>query len=187
MELRGSATFEEDDAQLVRRCLDGDREAFEPLAERYAKVLYNVAYRMTGDREDARDIAQTALLKAYEKLSSYNPSFKFFSWIYRIMVNESLDLLRQRRPSGPLDPRLASSSKDPEAEAREAELASKLRAAMSELTADQREVLQLRHYVDLSYAEMAKALGIAEKTVKSRLFSARRKLGELLVARGAVR
>ena len=84
------------DATLVARCLEGDASAFEPIVRRYQRVLYNVAFRMVGDREDARDIVQSAFVKAWEKLATFDPRHRFFSWMYRIVVNES-----SRHPSIP--------------------------------------------------------------------------------------
>jgi RNA polymerase sigma-70 factor (ECF subfamily) len=173
-----------DDAELVSRCLRGEAEAFEPLVERYQGVLFNVALRMVGDYEDARDITQNAFVKAYEKLATYDPRFRFFSWIYRIMVNESLNSLERRKPHQPLDPALAS-TEDPLEKAQAEEQSRKVQDALMELPVDQREALILRHFAELSYAEMALALGITEKTVKSRLYEARQRLGEVLARRSA--
>ena len=105
-----------DDAELVNRCLSGDQLAFEPLVTRYQKVLFNVALRMVGNYEDARDIAQTAFVKAFEKLDTYDPRYRFFSWIYRIMMNESLNYLQRRKFHEPLDVNLSSTS-DPQQDA----------------------------------------------------------------------
>lgn len=172
---------DENDAELVRRCLGGDAEAFRPLVEKYQRVLYNVAYRMVHDREDARDLAQGAFVKAYEKLGSYDPAYQFFSWIYRILVNDTLNFLKRSRPYESLEP--ASDTAAPggpreELEARE--LSRTVRAALMGLAVDYREVVVLRHFAELSYAEMSVALAIPEKTVKSRLYTARQKLAEIL-------
>ncbi len=161
----------------VALCLGGDGSAFEPLVARYEKVLFNVALRMLGDREDARDVTQTAFVKAWEHLASYDPSHRFFSWLYRIMVNESLNLIARRRRQVPLDAELPSPERaDRQAEADE--LMERLQAALLALPQESREVLVLRHFAEQSYQEIAWTLGIAEKTVKSRLFTARQRLGE---------
>jgi RNA polymerase sigma-70 factor (ECF subfamily) len=86
-----------DDQTCVRRYLGGDRSAFEPLVERYQKAVYNVAYRMANDRDDAADITQNVFIKASEKLGTYDPKFKFFSWIYRIAVIESMNFVAAAR------------------------------------------------------------------------------------------
>lgn len=168
----------EDEENLIRRCLAGEPDAFEPLVERYHRPLFRVAVRMLGDREEARDATQTAFLKAYKALASCDTRRRFFSWIYRILVNDCLNLLRARRPSEPLDEdaHYARASGGSEA----AETQRRVRAAILRLPPAQREVILLRHFADLRYDQVAAVLGIPEKTVKSRLFSARQRLCELL-------
>lgn len=174
------------DAELVRRCLQGDTEAFRPLVEAYQGVLFNVAYRMVHDREEARDLVQGAFVKAWEKLGTYDPAHQFFSWIYRILVNDSLNVLRKGARVRPLEASWegpAEGGPERDLEARETER--RVREALMELPADSRAVVVLRHFAELSYAEMAVALAIPEKTVKSRLFTARHRLAEVLDARRA--
>ena len=89
----------DDDAQWVSQCLQGDVAAFEPLVAKYQRVLLAVTRRLLADDEDARDVTQNTFIKAYERLDSYDPERRFFSWIYKIAVNESLNLRRTRRPS----------------------------------------------------------------------------------------
>ena len=172
---------EQNDAELVRRCLRGDPEAYRPLVEKYQKVLFNVAYRMVHDAEDARDLAQGALVKAYEKLPGYDPSYQFFSWIYRILVNDTLNFLQRRKPFQPLDPAWAGTSPGgPHQDLQARELSRRVQAALMTLTVDYREAVVLKYFADLSYSEMSAALAIPEKTVKSRLYSARQRLAEVL-------
>ena len=76
----------------------------DPWSRSTSEVLYNVAYRMVHDREDARDLAAGAFVKAYEKLGSYDPAYQFFSWIYRILVNDTLNFLKRNRPYQSLEP-----------------------------------------------------------------------------------
>jgi RNA polymerase sigma-70 factor (ECF subfamily) len=169
-----------DDALLVDRCLRGDIEAFQPLVERYQRVVFNVALRMLRDDEEARDAAQNAFVKAYEKLASYDPRFRFFSWLYRIAVNECLNVRERRRPRQSLADDLPSADRaDREVESRE--LAERVQAALMTLSLDYRLVVVLRHFAELSYAEMSEVLQVPEKTVKSRLHTARQRLGEVLL------
>jgi RNA polymerase sigma-70 factor (ECF subfamily) len=168
-----------DDVQLVRRCLRGDTEAYEVLVRRYERVVFNVAYRMVGRYEDARDVAQTAFAKAYEKLGTYDPQYRFFSWLYRIAMNESLNLLQRRRSYQPLDATLADST-SPQEEVVARERSQLVQRALMSLSPDYREVIVLRHYLELSYREISAQLELPEKTVKSRLYTARQRLGELL-------
>ena len=172
-------TGTEDEDGLIGRCLAGDRAAFEPLVERYHRPLFRVAARLLGNREEARDATQTAFLKAYQALATCDRQRKFFSWIYRILVNECLNTLRARRPTQDLDPGLAASAEEADAVVA-SETRQRIRHALLQLTPEQRDVVVLRHFAEMSYAEVAVAVGVPEKTVKSRLFSARQRLCELL-------
>jgi len=159
--------------------MQGHVESFEPLVARYERVVFNLALRMVGDREDARDLAQNTFLKAYEKLGTYDPQHRFFSWLYRIAVNECLNFVSRRRPAQELDPGLASRD-DPHGEAEANELGVRIQEGLVKLPADLRLALVLRHFLDLSYAEMSSVLRVPEKTVKSRLHAGRVRLGEVL-------
>ena len=95
---------DDQDQALVRQCLDGHTRAFEALVDRYQKPLFNVALRMLDDAQDAEDITQTVFIKAFEKLATYDDRYKFFSWIYKMTVNEALNFTRpwplSRRATG---------------------------------------------------------------------------------------
>jgi RNA polymerase sigma-70 factor (ECF subfamily) len=171
---------EQDDATLVARTRAGDQSAFEGLVQRYQKVLYTVALRMLGNPEDAKDATQTAFVRAYERLDTFDEQYRFFSWIYRILMNECLNVLRGRRPEDELSPALATVGGPYEA-AMSTERRAQIQAALVRLSPDHRAVVVLRHFVGLSYDEMGDALGVPSKTVKSRLHSARQRLGELLL------
>jgi len=170
-----------EDSSLVKDCTQGRPEAFDVLVDRYYKVLFNVALRIVGDSEEARDITQTTFMKAYEKLHTYDPKYKFFSWIYRIAVNESLNTTGRRRPSEPLDVQLVARGDTPEQIFEKNRLHETIQAALMKLSIEQRQVVVLRHFGDLSYRDIASALAIPEKTVKSRLFTARRQLCTILI------
>jgi RNA polymerase sigma-70 factor, ECF subfamily len=183
----GSVSFVESaasDAALVQRCLGGDGGAFRPLVERYQRVLFTVAVRMLGDEDQAAEAVQTAFVRSYEKLATYDPAHKFFSWLYRILVNECLNVRRARSRFEPVDPTLPSSTDDPHRQAQRAETRAKVQAALGQLRPLYREVVVLRHFAELSYEEIATTIGVPEKTVKSRLHSARQRLGELLLGWG---
>ena len=169
----------EDEDGLIGRCLEGDSAAFEPLVERYHGPLFRVAARLLGDREEARDATQTAFLKAYQALATCDRQRKFFSWIYRILINDCLNTLRARRPMQGLDGTMAAPAERTDA-VESAETRGRVRRALLQLTPDQRDVIVLRHFAEMRYEQMAASLGIPEKTVKSRLFSARQRLCELL-------
>ena len=175
---------EDSDGNLVRRCRGGDRRAFEALVVRYERPVYNAALRMLHDREEARDVAQTVFLKVYEHLGDYDPSHKFYSWIYRIALNESINTLQRRRPRVALDPELPDGAPGVDVEIGQVELAGGIAEAIGALSPEYRAVIVLRHYLGLSYQDAAEVLGVPEKTVKSRLFSARQVLRCALQARG---
>jgi len=175
---------EDADRELVARCRDGDRAAFAGLVERYQRPVYNAALRLLGDREEARDVAQSAFLKVLENLDRYDPRFKFFSWIYRIAVNEALHVLEKRRPTVDIDDQVLEAGHDPAAEVGSGEVAAGIQGCLLQLSADHRAVVVLRHFSELSYEEIATVLELPAKTVKSRLFEARERLRGLLEARG---
>lgn len=177
-------TQERPDEELVRATLAGEREAFDVLVERYQGKIYNVALRVTGQREDALDATQNAFLNAYDHLNRFDSKFRFFSWIYRIGLNEALRIVRDRREASLPDAELPSGKAGPESKVRGHETGMAIRAALMSLSPDLRAVVVLRHFHGLSYAEMAEIVGAPVKTVKSRLFSARRELRLQLANRG---
>jgi RNA polymerase sigma-70 factor (ECF subfamily) len=170
-----------EDAALVERCLGGDQRAFEALVQRHQRSLFTVAARMLGSRDDAADATQNAFVRVYQNLGSYDPRHRFFSWIYRILVNECLNTLRGRRETeSPVD---CIDTADGPLEALEAAERRRLvQQALMALQPELRAVIVLRHYTGLSYEEIGEALGgLPVKTVKSRLYSARQRLAQLLL------
>lgn len=178
---------EPEDRELVAATLAGDAAAFEELVRRYQRPLFNAAYRITASREDAVDATQSALVKAFDRLSTYRPEHRFFSWLFRIAVNESLDAVKRRGRFADAEPEEAELAAaggrehDPETHLAARETADRVRRAIAALQPDYRVVLVLRHYQELSYREIADIVGAPEKTVKSRLFSARRELRQRLL------
>jgi len=171
------------DQALVERFRKGDREAFTELVVRYQRPIYNAAFWILRSADDARDIAQAVFLKVAEHLDEYDSQHRFFSWIYRIAVNESLNLLRRNGHEEALDEEVdlpESESANPEARARAAERTRDIERALLSMSSADRTVLVLRHFSECSYQEIAQILDIDEKTVKSRLFEARNRLRNLL-------
>ena len=174
---------DEPDETLVERCREGDRSAFAVLVSRYHRPIYNAAYRVLGNAEDASDITQVVFMRVTERLDDFDSRYKFFSWIYRIALNESLNLARKHRREEPLeeeDELPGARDAEPDWNADRTELSERIQKALLGMNTDDRAVITLRHFSDCSYREMSGILGIAEKTVKSRLFAARRRLRELL-------
>ena len=172
------------EAELVRLALNGDGRAFEMLVTSYERIVYSAAYRMVGDTEDARDLTQAVFLKVYRNLRSFDPGRRFFSWIYRITINETLNFLRQRRPKQELDETLPSGVAGPDEDAHGAQVRDVVQAAMQDLPEEYRQVIMLRHFLNRSHQEMSEMLGLPEKTVKSRLYTARQLLAKALRRRG---
>jgi RNA polymerase sigma-70 factor (ECF subfamily) len=175
---------EDSDGNLVSRSCGGDRRAFEALVLRYERPVYNAAMRMLHDREEARDVAQTVFLKVYEHLGEYDPSHKFYSWLYRIALNESINALQRRRPQAPLDLQMVDGEPGPDDAVRTLQLHNGLAAAIMTLRDEYRAVIVLRHFLGCSYDDIATILEVPEKTVKSRLFSARQLLKSVLETKG---
>ena len=142
---------------------------------RYQKRLFNVALRMTGNAQDAEDATQTVFLNAFLKLSSYDPRYRFFSWIYRMAVNESLNMLKRRRRMVSLEDESGIPAPGAAADGT-TELQDRVGKALLHLKPDDRAVVVLKHFVFLSYEEIASVLEIPVQTVKSRLFTARERL-----------
>ena len=171
------------DKALVERFRNGDREAFTELVIRYQRPIYNAAFWVLRRPEDASDVTQNVFLRVAERLDDYDPRYKFFSWIYRIAVNESLNMLRRGKREEQIDDDAefpGSDGDDPERRLGAAEVSARLRAALLRLPTAARMVMTLRHFSDCSYEEIGQILDIDEKTVKSRLYEARQRLREML-------
>ena len=179
------------DADLVRQVRQGNRKAFAMFVECYEKPIFNLAYRMVRDPDDAADITQNAFVKAYLKLDSYNPAYKFFNWLYRIAVNEALNHLSRKKRAQERAQELAyeppASPRTPDEDYQLSEMSDLLARALAAMAEEQRLVIILKHLLLLSYRDIASILGIPDKTVKSRLFSARQVLREQLVKQGYTR
>lgn len=168
-----------DDLALVARCRAGDLGGFEALVQRYQRVLFTVSLRILGDYDAANDAAQNAFIKAYQKLESFDTSRRFFSWIYRILVNECLNARRDNPRHEPLAPDLPAAG-TPADLLESAERRRAVQAAILALPMDYREVIVLRHFTELSYEEIGETLHVPAKTVKSRLHTARTRLAAML-------
>ena len=172
------------DLKLVRESRQGSRESFERLIIRYEKAIFNAAYRILHNYEDAKDVTQIVFLKAYENLESFDPKHRFFSWIYRIALNESINLCKSRRRFEAAEHIRIEEQYTPEKILSRVELGVVIQAALMSVAFEYRVVIVLRHFNDCSYEEMSEILEIPEKTVKSRLFTARTLLRDTLCKRG---
>ena len=188
----------EQELTIIRRVQHGDTEAFSVLVAAYEKNVFNVALQMTGNREDAEDMAQEAFLKAYNSLPSFRGDSKFSSWLYRIVSNVCLDFKRRqsRRPSSSLTVEddegetlqldIADESQSPEALLERKLTREAVRRGLASLPDEQRQILLLREIQGLSYEEIAEAMDLEPGTVKSRIFRARKKLCAFLLQDGNI-
>ena len=188
----------EQELAVIRRVQRGDANAFEYLVAAYEKNVYNLALRMTGNPEDAEDMAQEAFLKAYSSLDSFRGDSKFSVWLYRIVSNVCLDFLRKQKKrqsfslsmedddgeEGELE--LPDLRRLPEDELEKKLTRDAVQRGLAQLPEDARQILLLREIQGLSSEEIGEALGLEPGTVKSRIFRARKKLCAFLLADGNI-
>lgn len=168
------------DRMCVERCLHGDTEAFGEILDRYEKPVYNAIVRMGAEREEARDLSQQVFMKVFQRLDTYDPTRKFFSWIYRVAINETINGMKSHRTWEPLKDSFRYEQPDPEEQLQAAEGEREMQRALLALEPKYRIALIVRHFLHLSYGEAADVLSIPVKTVKSRLFTARQLLRDII-------
>jgi RNA polymerase sigma-70 factor (ECF subfamily) len=175
------------DAELVRECLDGRREAFDVLVERHQRHVYQLCYRFAGNHEDANDLTQDVFIRAYRGLKTFKGQSSLGTWLYRIAVNVSLNKVGVKSRNEPLDPllevsdeRIASADESAADALLRGERAAQVRAAIARLPKKQRATLVLRVYHDLPHEQIAGILGSSVGAVKANFFHALNNLKKLL-------
>lgn len=179
---------------MVRQAQKGDLAAYDELVRRYQQRIYATVYHMTSNHEDANDLAQEAFIKAYQALKTFKGGSSFYTWVYRIAVNKTLNFLKQRKNrtamslndldfSAENDPDLVAliSEKTPRRDAVLSELQQKLNEAMQQLSETHRLVVTLHDVQGLAHEEIAEIMECNVGTVRSRLFYARQQLQGSLV------
>ena len=182
-----------DDRGLVTRILAGDRDRFTELVSRYEKRVINYVYRITHRYEDAHDLAQDIFVKVYLALDRYDPKYQFSTWLFRIAQNSAIDALRKKslpevplsRPvsdedGGTKEREFADDGISPYRALKNKQLSAAIDKAVLELPPDYRELIQLRHFAELSYEEIASMKKLPLGTVKNKLFRARNLLKDAL-------
>ena len=183
-----------EDAQLVARCQRGDTDAFGELVAKYQTKVYSTIYNLVRNEQDAWDLAQETFLKAWRNLAQFRGDASFFTWIYRIATNVTLDSLRRKQIASGVefDDSVATAEVDagastaphgeplPHQRLQNREIQARIESALAQLSAEHRAVVVLREIEGLSYEEIAEAANCSVGTVMSRLFYARKKLQILL-------
>lgn len=171
------------DRDLILRTRRGDTEAYGELVTRYQTNVFNVCYRILHERGEAEDLAQESFLRAYGRLSTFDIEREFGPWVRRVAANLCLNHLESQHKNVELkEEKDANESQRPEAVIESYERSEQIRRALASLPAHYRVVVELRHYQDMSYDEIASELNIPLSDVKSHLFRARKLLAEKLHA-----
>jgi RNA polymerase sigma-70 factor, ECF subfamily len=185
---------EPDDVELVKRCQAGDSSAFDDLITRYRSKVFTMIYGMVQNEQDAWDLAQEGFLKAWKSIHRFKGESSFYTWLYRIMTNVTIDSLRRKgiRGEAEFDDRIApvnvepgsrttpSSSPLPNKKLEYGEIRERIDEAIAKLSPEHRAVIVMKEIEDLQYSEIAEILSCSLGTVMSRLFYARKKLQNLL-------
>jgi RNA polymerase sigma-70 factor (ECF subfamily) len=166
-----------DDAEAIKRCQQGDREAFRHLVERYQKKAVGHAVAILFDRDDAEDAVQEAFIDAFQAIGRFDTSRTFYQWFYVLLRNRCYKLTAKRRPTENIDDvQLLASQPGTSDDTRLT-----LEKALRSLTYEEREIVSLKYFSGLSYDELAAHLQIPRGTVMSRLFNARQRLQRKLM------
>jgi RNA polymerase sigma-70 factor (ECF subfamily) len=180
------------DEQLVEAVLAGDRERFAEIVERYQARLVNYLFRLVRNLDDAHDLAQEVFVRVYQALDRFDPKYRFSTWLFRVAQNAAIDSVRKRRvhlvsmerpetqdgDGGTFE--FASDDRGPYGALRNVERGAAIALAIEELPGEYRELIQLRHFAELSYGDIAELKGMPLGTVKNKLFRGRQMLKEKL-------
>jgi len=181
-------SVEPDDRELVRTIQSGNAEAFEQLVRRKTSKVYGLCYRIIGNAEDAKDIAQLVFIKLWENLNKYDANYAFDTWLYRMVTNVAIDFMRNkqsRENAVNSNLRLVKTASDPEqgVMVQRKEIEGVFNAVSSVLSPKQKMIFVMREMEDLGSAEIARILGCRESTVRNHLFNARKLMQQELKVR----
>jgi RNA polymerase sigma-70 factor (ECF subfamily) len=179
---------------LVKRCQAGDTEAFDELVARYRTRVFSMIYNMVHNEQDAWDLAQDSFLKAWKSIKRFRGRSSFYTWLYRIVMNVTIDWVRKKqvKPAAEFDDAMQLKEIDPASKTvpkadalpyetmERSEIRERIDQAVAQLTPEHRAVILMKEIEEMQYHEIAEALGCSIGTVMSRLFYARKKLQNLL-------
>jgi len=180
---------------LVKRCQAGQADAFDELVTRYRTRVFAMIYNMVHNEQDAWDLAQESFIKAWKSIGRFRGRSSFYTWVYRIVMNVTIDWLRKRQVKGagmefddsiqlkeidPASKTLPKADPPPHAQMERDEIRARINKAISELSPEHRAVILMKEIEEMQYHEIAETLGCSIGTVMSRLFYARKKLQNLL-------
>lgn len=183
------------DAELVERCQAGDTAAFDQLVSRYRTRVFGMIYNMVHSEQDAWDLAQDSFLKAWKSIGRFRGQSSFYTWIYRIVMNVTIDWLRKKQVKGggaefddaiqlreiePASRTVPKADALPHVRLQDQEIRARIDAAIEQLSPEHRAVILMKEIEDMQYNEIAEAMGCSIGTVMSRLFYARKRLQNLL-------
>jgi len=183
------------ETDLVKRCQEGDSEAFDELVTRYRTRVFGMIYNMVHNEQDAWDLAQDSFLKAWKSIARFRGQSSFYTWMYRIVMNVTIDWLRKKQVRGAgaeFDDAIQLKEIDPASRTvphagplphegmQGREIRDRIDAAIAQLSPEHRAVILMKEIEDMQYREIAESLGCSIGTVMSRLFYARKKLQDLL-------
>lgn len=187
---------QEESLALIRQVQAGDRDAFRVLVERHSQALFRTAFRMTGNESDAEEIVQETFLRAYKAIGRFESRSTVSTWLTKIAINCSLDLIAQRKPSQPLTGenddgeemalQIASNNPSPERQVLSDEVRQRVAGAMGQLTSAERTAFVLRHFEGRSVEEIGNVLEIKAGATKNTIFRAVQKLRRALEPLGKV-
>ena len=169
-----------DEKTIIEEILAGQTDQYRLLVEKYQNPVFRIIFKIVGNDDDARDLTQDVFVKIYESLHQYNSGYKFFSWVYRTAINKALLFERREKKFLSIDGNTDQFMQIPEQRMDYESRDELLNRAINGLTEHYRTVVLLKYYAGLSYADISRILGIPEKTVKSRLFDARKILKDRL-------
>jgi len=166
---------------IIKKVIDGDIEVFGFIIRKYQNPLFNLILQMTNSTAASEELLQIVFIKTYEKLSDFKPEFRFFSWIYRIAINETINHLKAAKRFSSLDDRVMNQIDEIADDDENLVSAEKLQVMVSQLKEDYKILIHLKYYQALSYEEISQITGMDIKIVKSRLYMARGILREMIL------